>query len=78
MSLFGCKHHLGKIIDGYQYCKHCGKAIAVKLAECVHKFETIDKLVKEKTSDDTIVEVCYVLRCEKCGKIEKSIIDIYS
>ena len=58
-----CRHKLGKVEDGYQYCKKCGKAFIV---ECPHTFVDSDSF---NVLDECkrIVRYKKIVKCSKCG-----------
>jgi uncharacterized Zn finger protein len=57
-----CFHKYGKIEDGYQYCKKCGKAHSVK---CSHKWEEYSKIYNGSKGAG------YLLKCKRCGEFKK-------
>lgn len=67
-----CRHKYGEVAkDGYQYCKKCGKAIAVS-APCQHKWERLDTLERTSTVTGNVKGFIYVSRCVKCGEITQT------
>ncbi len=73
--MFGCKHKFGKIQkDGYQYCLHCGIAIAPPLISCQHlQWEDIE-IVDIEWFGISRGKI-YVQKCKKCKKIISHRID---
>lgn len=61
--LFG--HNYGKIEEGYQYCKQCGKARTVP---CNHDWEIINEGSTYKFGSKT--GRFYILQCNNCGDIK--------
>ena len=59
-----------QIIEGYQYCEKCGKAIPV---ECNHKWETIvETEISPEYNPRVYIAKMYILKCISCGEIKKN------
>jgi hypothetical protein len=60
-----CFHKYGKVEDGYQYCKKCGKAIVIP---CDHKWKHIENAQFE--FDVLPTKVIKILQCKNCGEMK--------
>ncbi len=61
--MFCYQHEYGKIEEGFQYCKKCGKAI------CVHKWEEVESFEKIDNYTGNVVSIIKLCKCKKCGEL---------
>lgn len=66
-----CNHKYGKIEDGYQYCKKCGRAIVAPRIPCDHRWKQIERANFEITNGFGGISkkgILFLYKCEKCGE----------
>lgn len=48
------------------------------LGLCNHDYAEVEQLKLKDTSDDSYKGVIYVLRCKKCGKMDKYTVSVFN
>ena len=58
--------------DGYQYCKHCGKAKAAPIKPCEHDW--VDENAHSVNRTGRQAGIIYIQRCSKCKELQKVVV----
>lgn len=71
--MFFCRHKFEKPENSYQYCKICGKAIAIPPKNCNHNWEEVNSFetigtgrLNKGDRTGTVRE----LKCRNCGEMK--------